>query len=58
MPNFLVIGPESSGTRMLAQAFISSGCFGDAGHSQRLDRDISVGKTPKVLRSSLPHGRT
>jgi hypothetical protein len=44
---YLLLGPESSGTRMLAQAFVAAGCFGDGGG---LDVRIRVGT---VMRSSL-----
>lgn len=57
---FLVVGSESSGTRMLAGAFIAAGCFGDAGHDQRLDSavfgSLKAGDWPAVLRRSYPHG--
>ena len=53
---FFVIGPESSGTRMLTQAFISAGCYGDGEHQQRMD-DLDFHRLPKriVLRRSVPH---
>lgn len=53
---YLVAGPESSETRMLTKAIISSGVFGDYGHVQRLD-NLKFGDRPDkiVLRRSLPH---
>jgi len=54
---YFVLGPESSGTRMLAQAFVGAGCFGDGGHQQRMD-DLDFPGRPDtiVFRQSLPHG--
>lgn len=54
---YFVLGPESSGTRMLAQAFVAVGCFGDGGHEQRMD-DLDFTGRPNtiVFRQSLPHG--
>ena len=54
---FFIIGPESSGTRMLAQVLIAAGCAGDGSHKQAMDdwdfaqyqRDIIV------YRQSIPH---
>lgn len=55
---FFVIGPESSGTRMMAQAFISVGCYGDGGHAQRLDKEgFDGGRETIVIRRSVPHGK-
>jgi hypothetical protein len=52
----LVLGPESSGTRMMTEAFIRLGFFGDAGHEQSLDNlDFSATPARIVLRRSLPH---
>lgn len=58
---FFVLGPESSGTRMMTQAFISVGIYGDGGHGQRLDKALKnndFSKVPDliVLRRSIPHG--
>jgi LPS sulfotransferase NodH len=36
---FLVLGPESSGTRLMTKLLMVAGCYGDDGHVQRLDRD-------------------
>lgn len=56
---FLIIGAESSGTRVLAQSFISSDVFGDGGHAQRLDFMDDEGLIEidydVVFRRSLPH---
>lgn len=53
---FLVLGPEASGTRMLTQAFISVGVFGDGDHKQRLDKaDFKIQPYEIVWRRSVPH---
>jgi LPS sulfotransferase NodH len=53
---YFIIGAESSGTRVLTQAFIKAGCFGDAGHFQKLD-SLNLNNRPDniVFRRSLPH---
>jgi len=51
----LVFGPESSGTRLVTEALIASGCDGDSTHEQRWD----IQPLPDhdcVWRRSLPHG--
>lgn len=54
---FFVIGPESSGTRMMTQAFIACGAYGDGGHKQKLDSEgFGSGRKLIVLRRSVPHG--
>lgn len=54
---YFVMGPESSGTRMLTKAFCTLGIYGDFKHKQRMD-DLDFSKTPDkiVIRRSLPHG--
>jgi hypothetical protein len=54
---YFVMGPESSGTRMLTKAFCTLGIYGDYKHKQRTD-DLDFSKTPDriVIRRSLPHG--
>lgn len=54
---YFILGPESSGTRMLTKAFCTLGIYGDFKHKQRMD-DLNFSKTPDriVLRRSLPHG--
>lgn len=54
---YLVLGPESTGTRMWTRVLMSCGCWGDDGHGQRLDR-MAVPKEAQavVWRRSLPHG--
>ena len=53
---FYIIGPESSGTRMLTKAFINVGCFGDGSHVQRMDH-MNFANMPDVIvyRNSVPH---
>lgn len=52
-----VVGPESSGTRMMTQFFIRAGYEGDHGHSQPWD-NLVFRKYPDniVFRQSMPHG--
>lgn len=54
---YFIVGPESSGTRMITKAFCSIGIHGDYKHKQRMD-NLDFSETPKqiVLRRSLPHG--
>ena len=52
---YFIIGPESSGTRMLTEAFIKSGCYGDSDIDQRMD-DMNFSESLIVFRRSLPHG--
>lgn len=55
---FFIIGPESSGTKMLTEAFVSVGCYGNKGHRQSLDHvDIGDVGDEIVWRRSMPHGR-
>lgn len=53
----LVVGPESSGTKMLTEAFVRCDYFGDGGFRQRMD-DLQFVERPDkiVFRQSLPHG--
>ncbi|TWT35198.1 hypothetical protein KOR34_00860 [Posidoniimonas corsicana] len=51
----LVMGPESSGTRLMTSLLIDAGCYGDATHRQRIDRTIPQ-SGPIVWRRSFPHG--
>lgn len=54
---YFILGPESSGTRMVTQAFCLLGMDGDFGHEQRLD-DLEFSSAPDkiVFRRSFPHG--
>jgi len=60
---FLVVGPESSGTKLVTQLFCMAGCAGDFEHKQRLDDFVVGGLFPRemkgkdiVFRRSVPHG--
>lgn len=54
---YFVVGPESSGTKLMARVLCECGCYGDSGYSQRLD-DLRFQEAPGriVFRRSLPHG--
>ncbi len=62
-----IVGPESSGTKIVTALFVKAGCFGDGPqHEQRLDKFIfgpesleSLGVKSEddiVLRRSVPYG--
>jgi hypothetical protein len=52
-----VLGPESSGTRMLTEFLMRAGCCGDCTHTQLIDHsDFRELPRQFVLRRSLPHG--
>src|SRR6266540_4276722 len=65
---YLVLGPESSGTRFVTKLLIDAGCLGDGDHEQRLDKPgdqsrelleealLPHDETPIVWRRSYPHG--
>lgn len=64
---YLVVGPQSSGTRIWTSLLMRAGCQGTSGHKQRLDEllDPDTDKTltmsyfkpgPLVWRRSFPHG--
>ena len=65
---YLVLGPESSGTRFVTKLLIDAGCFGDGDHDQQLDKPgdqsreileetvLPRDETPIVWRRSYPHG--
>lgn len=56
---FLVLGPESSGTRLLTRVLISAGCLGNDGHEQVFDLGLPAPNgTPIVWRRSVPHRHT
>lgn len=52
----LVLGPESSGTRLLTRGFIAAGFFGDGGHEQRVETEGVPKGRDIVWRKSYPHG--
>lgn len=52
---FIVVGPESSGTKLLTRILIGMGCWGDDGDAQRLDKGFpSEGIDCIVWRRSFP----
>lgn len=57
---FFVLGPESSGTRLVTRLLIAAGCHGSSDHVQPLDdsqfnlKSIPI-STPVVWRRSIPH---
>jgi hypothetical protein len=64
---FLVVGPESSGTRITSRLLIDSGCWGSYDHYQLLDsavisenvdeiKQLTEGFSHVVFRQSIPHG--
>lgn len=54
---FLVIGPESSGNKLIARILIDAGCYGDASTQQRLDKTAPPEDINDiVLVRSFPHG--
>lgn len=55
MRGYLVLGPESSGTKLLTKLLIGAGCAGDDGDVQRWDTQPFEGNLV-VWRRSVPHG--
>ena len=62
---YLVVGPESSGTRIVTRLFVEAGCVGSFEHSQPLDKFLRLKRMTLdnysesekfVLRRSVPHG--
>jgi hypothetical protein len=54
---YFVMGPESSGTRMMGKAFVQLGIYGDSDHKQRLDDLDFVDRPDRIaFRRSFPHG--
>jgi hypothetical protein len=51
---FIVLGLESSGTRLMTRILIKNGCQGEDTHVQRWDTDRIEGD-PIVWRRSVPH---
>src|SRR5437868_3111599 len=54
---FLVLGPESSGTRFLTHLCMEAGCQGDSSHEQKFDKSLNDAGDLIVWRRSLPYGR-
>jgi hypothetical protein len=54
---YLVLGPESSGTRLLTRQLIAAGCEGSADHVQPLDTELPTAEGRAIVwRRSVPHG--
>lgn len=53
---YIVVGAESTGTRLVTRLLIAAGCYGDPGEHQRLDTEIPNDGRPLVWRRSIPHG--
>ena len=53
---YVVVGPESSGNRMLASLLIGAGCCGGTAFDHPLMFDVPTGEDPVVLIRSFPHG--
>jgi len=52
---YVILGPESSGTRLLTKIMIAGGCHGDASHFQPFDKCSFGNLSPIVWRRSVPH---
>lgn len=53
----LVLGPESSGTRLVTRILIKAGCLGSDEHIQKWDdAEFPSPEHPIVFRRSVPHG--
>lgn len=52
---FLVLGAESSGTRLMTRILINAGCYGNEHHDQTLDNKIPEHESLIVWRRSVPH---
>lgn len=54
----LVLGAESTGTRLVTRILLYAGCHGSDQGRQPFDREIPVpGRKPIVWRRSMPHAR-
>jgi len=53
----LVMGPESSGTRLATRILIAAGCHGDGDHEQWFDQALPGDLPLIVWRRSVPHAR-
>lgn len=53
---YFVVGPESSGTRLWTDILIRAGCYGQSGHSQKMDGLMFADQPARIaFRRSLPH---
>lgn len=53
---FLVLGPESSGTRWITRWLLHAGCVGSDDHEQPWDHALPTDEPLIVWRRSFPHG--
>jgi hypothetical protein len=56
MQGILVLGPESSGTRLITKILMLAGCDGQDSHCQEFDGGLPDPVKPIVWRRSVPHG--
>lgn len=54
---FIILGAESSGTRVMAEVFVRSGCVGGYGHIQEFDDISPTNQQYIVWRRSVPHAK-
>lgn len=54
---YLVVGPESSGNRLMTRLLVAAGCQGEGDHVQRWDTHPPVSEEPIVWLRSVPHAR-
>jgi len=52
---FVVVGAESTGTRLMTEILMHAGCDGDATHEQRFDNGFPPASKHIVFRRSFPH---
>ena len=55
MRAFLVLGPVSSGTRLMTRLLIMAGCKGSGKHDQPFDDELPVNEPLIAWRRSVPH---
>lgn len=55
MTAYLVVGPESSGTRLVTRILMAAGCGGSDKHRQPFDLEVPSGLSNLVWRRSFPH---
>ncbi|MFB9759841.1 hypothetical protein [Ectobacillus funiculus] len=59
MNAYLVLGPESTGTRLTTRILMKAGCLGSDQHAQIWDNDpFPSPSQPIVFRRSIPHNKT
>ena len=53
----LVLGPESTGTRLITRALLLAGCKGSADHRQPFDLELPANERLIAWRRSVPHNK-